>query len=163
LGEEVLEEARLALDFAFVPARGCGGVFNIRKRTASRVFRFSDLDEGMDDPPPDFEQPLDPFEGPKHLIAGAEVRLAELKPICEAIGKSCGYEIITDFDHKAKENVVKLRLKERFPPRIRSIASMICKELRLALDQALLKKMLATLPKPHSVKKKPSPVKTKAK
>jgi hypothetical protein len=86
--------------------------------------------------PAPFVSPLEPFESPKELVSGAKERLAELEAFAEAISKSCDCEIITHTDPKTREQVVKLRLKRRFPPKIRSLASSILKEMRIALDQA---------------------------
>jgi hypothetical protein len=83
-----------------------------------------------------FESPLEPFESPKELLNGAKERLAELEPMCNAISEMRDYEIITHTDPKTREKVVKVRLKQRFPPKVRRLASTILKELRLALDQA---------------------------
>jgi hypothetical protein len=83
-----------------------------------------------------FESPLEPFESPRELINGAKERLAELEPICNALSETREYEIITHTDPKTKEKVVKIRLKDRFPPKIRRLASSILKELRISLDQA---------------------------
>jgi len=83
-----------------------------------------------------FESPLEPFESPRELINGAKERLAELELICKAACETREYEIITHNDPKTKEKVVKIRLKDKFPPKIRRLASSIMKELRISLDQA---------------------------
>ena len=83
-----------------------------------------------------FESPQEPFESPKELLNGAKERIAELGSLCQSVSETRDYEILTHIDPKTKEKVIKLRLKRRFPPRIRSTASSIMKEMRIALDQA---------------------------
>jgi hypothetical protein len=83
-----------------------------------------------------FESPLEPFESPKELINGAKERLAELEAVCKTVGETRDYEIITHTDPKTKEKVVKVRLLQKFPPKIRRLTSSIIKELRISLDQA---------------------------
>jgi hypothetical protein len=56
--------------------------------------------------------------------------------ICNETCESREYEIITNTDPKTKEKVVKILLKDKFPPKIRRLASSIAKELRTSLDQA---------------------------
>jgi hypothetical protein len=92
---------------------------------------------------PPFESPQEPFESPKELLNGAKERIAELESLVETVSKACEYEIITHTDPKTREKVVKLRLKHRFPPKIRNLASSILKELRLALDQAFCESAVA--------------------
>ena len=83
-----------------------------------------------------FESPLEPFESPKELLNGAKERLTDLESMCNAISETRDYEFITNTDPKTREKVVKLKLKQKFPPRIRSLASNIVKELRTTLDQS---------------------------
>ena len=83
-----------------------------------------------------FESPQEPFESPKELLNGAKERIAELETFVQSVSQTRDYEIITHTDPNSREKVVKLRLKHKFPPKIRSMASSILKELRLALDQA---------------------------
>ena len=90
-----------------------------------------------------FESPLEPFESPRELINGAKERLAELEPICKAVCETREYEIITHTDPRTKEKVVKIRLKDKFPPKIRRLASSIVKELRISLDQAFCEAAVA--------------------
>jgi hypothetical protein len=93
-------------------------------------------DFAMTDTRHNFTSEQEPFESPKDLIDGAKERITELETLVKASSESCDYEIITHTDPKTREKVVKLRLKQRFPPRIRTLASGIIKEMRLALDQA---------------------------
>lgn len=79
---------------------------------------------------------LEPFESPKELVIGAVENLAEIKAACDLFGETQGYEILTEKDVETGEEVVYLRLKEKFPPRIMRLISSVIKELRLALDQA---------------------------
>jgi hypothetical protein len=90
----------------------------------------------MTDARHNFTSNQEPFESPKDLVDGAEERITELETLVKTSGESCDYEIVTHTDPKTKEKVVKLRLKQRFPTRIRTLASGIIKEMRLALDQA---------------------------
>jgi hypothetical protein len=83
-----------------------------------------------------FEAPQEPFESPKESLNGAKERIAELKVLCESVSETRDYEIITHIDPNSREKVIKFRLKHRFPPKIRSMASSIMKELRIVLDQA---------------------------
>jgi hypothetical protein len=83
-----------------------------------------------------FESPLEPFESPKELLNGAKERITDLEAACQAVCETRDYEIRTHIDPKTCEKVVRLRLKNRFPPKIRGLASNILKELRLSLDQA---------------------------
>jgi hypothetical protein len=83
-----------------------------------------------------FESPLEPFESPKELINGVKERIAELKSICDSVRETRDYEVITDNDPKTRDKIVKLRLKQRFPTKIRRLTSSVLKELKTALDQA---------------------------
>jgi hypothetical protein len=83
-----------------------------------------------------FESPLEPFESPKELINGAKERVAELEAVCQAVRETREYDIVTHSDPKTREQVVKIRLRHKFPPKIRRLASSILKELRISLDQA---------------------------
>jgi hypothetical protein len=60
---------------------------------------------------------LAPFESAKQLIEGAKERLSELEPLCQAVGETRDYEIITYTDRKTNEKVVQIRLKQSSPPR----------------------------------------------
>jgi hypothetical protein len=83
-----------------------------------------------------FESELEPFEGPIALVDGANDRLSQLETLCKAVSETRDYEINVRADPNTKEKIVKIRLKRRLPPKIRALASMILKDLRLSLDQA---------------------------
>jgi hypothetical protein len=90
-----------------------------------------------------FESPLEPFESPKELLNGTKERLTELEALCQSVSETRDYEFITHIDPKTREKVIKLRLKRKFPPRIRTLASSIMKEMRIALDQAFCEAAVA--------------------
>jgi hypothetical protein len=80
---------------------------------------------------------LAPFESPKLLIEGAKASLLEFEAACDNFIKGCRYEVVSHTDPKTREQVFKLRFKQRMPGALRVKASGILNDLRHALDQAV--------------------------
>ncbi|MBD9540097.1 hypothetical protein IB276_11595 [Ensifer sp. ENS04] len=80
---------------------------------------------------------IDPFESPKLLIEGAVEDIEELGIKCRAFVDACTSVAFAEPDFQAGQNVIKFRVAQKIPQRLRYLTSNILNNLRHALDQAI--------------------------
>ena len=80
---------------------------------------------------------LEPFESPKLLFKGAEKSIPSFEQACDSFVKGCRYDVVRHIDPNTRDEVFKLRFRDRIPGELRLAASHILNDLRHALDQAV--------------------------
>ncbi|MGH0229564.1 hypothetical protein NKZ03_26095 [Sinorhizobium meliloti] len=80
---------------------------------------------------------IDPFESPKLLIEGAIEEIEDLRVKCAHFVENCRTIPLEKRDHETGENVIKFRVTDKIPPRLRYTTSNILNNLRHSLDQAI--------------------------
>jgi hypothetical protein len=79
----------------------------------------------------------DPFESPKLLIEGARDDILQFDAMCESFLNTAFGVIVTNVDPKTLEKVVKYRVEQKPPGRLRTLAGNALNAIRHSLDQAV--------------------------